>query len=87
MQEVYVNGNEFESIDEVLEYLNEELGMHVEGVNELYDVLTEVSDDIKITIDLSQVTDDDLVEAMEKMAEVMGDAARESDYLEISCIE
>lgn len=87
MQEVYVNGNEFESIDEVLEYLNEELGMHVEGVNELYDVLTEVSDDIKITIDLSQVTDDDLVEAMEKMAEVMGDAARENDYLEISCVE
>lgn len=87
MQEVYVNGNEFEHMKEALEYLNEELGMHADDVNELYDVLTEISDDIKITIDLSQVTDDDLVEEMERMVEVMGDAARENDYLEISCIE
>lgn len=87
MQEVYVNGNEFESIEEVLEYLNDELGLHTGSVNDLYDVLAEVSDDVKITMDMSQVTDDDLVEAMERMVEVMGDAARESDYLEISCIE
>lgn len=87
MQEVNVNGNEFESIEEVLEYLNEELGLHADSVNDLYDVLTEVSDDIRITMDLSRVTDDDLVEAMERMVEVMGDAARENDYLEISCVE
>lgn len=49
--------------------------------------LTELSDDTKITIDMSQVADDDLLDAMEHMVEVMEEAAGESDYLEVVCIE
>ena len=87
MQEVYVNGNEFENAGEILEYLREELGLEAGSVNDLYDELTELSDDTKITLDMSQVADDDLLDAMERMAEVMEDAAGECDYLEVVCIE
>ena len=87
MQEVYVNGNEFENAGEILEYLREELGLEAGSVNDLYDELTELSDDMKITMDMSQVADDDLLDAMERMAEVMEDAAGEGDYLEVVCIE
>ena len=87
MQEVYVNGNEFENAGEILEYLREELGLVAGSVNDLYDELTELSDDTKITMDMSQVADDDLLDAMERMAEVMEDAAGECDYLEVVCIE
>ena len=87
MQEVYVNGNEFENAGEILEYLREELGLEAGSVNDLYDELTELSDDTKITMDMSQVADDDLMDAMERMAEVMEDAAGECDYLEVVCIE
>ena len=87
MQEVYVNGNEFENAGEILEYLREELGLEAGSVNDLYDELTELSDDTKITMDMSQVADDDPLDAMERMAEVMEDAAGECDYLEVACIE
>ena len=87
MQEVYVNGNEFENAGEILEYLREELGLEAGSVNDLYDELTELSDDTKITMDMSQVADDDLLDEMERMAEVMEDAAGECDYLEVVCIE
>ncbi len=87
MQEVYVNGNEFENAGEILEYLREELGLEAGSVNDLYDELTELSDDTKITMDMSRVADDDLLDAMERMAEVMEDAAGECDYLEVVCIE
>ena len=87
MQEVYVNGNEFENAGEILEYLREDLGLEAGSVNDLYDELTELSDDTKITMDMSQVADDDLLDAMERMAEVMEDAAGECDYLEVVCIE
>ena len=87
MQEVYVNGNEFENAGEILEYLREELGLEAGSVNDLYDELTELSDDTKITMDMSQVADDDLLDAVERMAEVMEDAAGECDYLEVVCIE
>ena len=87
MQEVYVNGNEFENVGEILEYLRDELGLEAGSVNDLYDELTELSDDTKITMDMSQVADDELLDAMERMAEVMEDAAGECDYLEVVCIE
>ncbi len=87
MQEVYVNGEEFDSVEDVWDYLKDELGLEAEDVGGLYDALTELSDDTKITMDMSQVTDDSLLDAMEHMAEVMEEAAGESDYLEVSCVE
>ena len=48
MQEVYVNGSEFDSEQEILEYLRDEIGLDAENINTLYDALTAVSDDTKI---------------------------------------
>ena len=44
MQEVYVNGSEFDSAQEILEYLRDEIGLDAENINTLYDALTAVSE-------------------------------------------
>ena len=89
MQEVYVNGSDFDSLEEVFAYLADELELEMNGngLNAIYDALTELKDDAKITLDLSQVTDDDLHDGLERLAEVMGDAAEENEYLEVDCLE
>lgn len=89
MQEVYVNGSDFDSLEEVFAYLADELELEMNGngLNAIYDALTELKDDAKITLDLSQVTDDDLLDGLESLAEVMGDAAEENEYLEVDCLE
>ncbi|MDY4692874.1 MAG: barstar family protein [Blautia sp.] len=89
MQEVYVNGSDFDSLEEVFAYLADELELEMNGngLNAIYDALTELKDDAKITLDLSQVTDDDLLDGLERLAEVMGDAAEENEYLEVDCLE
>ena len=90
MQEVRVNGNEFESLREVHEFLAGELDFpeyYGKNFSALYDVLTDICDDTRIVIDLSQVEDDALLDGLEKMTEVMNDAAGSNDYLEIVCVE
>lgn len=90
MQEVYVKVSEFDTVGEIHEYLAEELefpAYYGKNLSALYDVLTDISEDVRIVMDLSDVADEELLEATEKMAEVMKDASNENDYLEIECEE
>lgn len=90
MQEVEVKVSEFDSIEEIHEYLAEELGFpayYGKNLSALYDVLTDLSEDVRITVDLSDGTDEELLEEAEKMVEVMEDASEENEYLEIECEE
>ena len=90
MQEVYVNGSDFANMEEVHEYLAEELdfpGYYGKNLSALYDVLTDISEETKIIMDLSYITDGDFLREMERMAEVMEDAAGDNEVLEIECIE
>lgn len=86
MQEVYVNGKEFDNPEEVHEYLAKELDFpeyYGGNLSALYDVLTELCDDTRIIVDLSGVEDDSMLDALERMVEVMTDAAGENNYLEV----
>lgn len=90
MLEVRVNGGEFDSLKDVHEYLAKELdfpGYYGKNFSALYDVLTDLCDDVRIVMDLTEVEDEKLLEGLEKMAEVMNDAADSNDYLEIICEE
>lgn len=86
MQQVYLNGSEFESPQEVHEFLARELDFpeyYGGNLSALYDVLTDISDDTRIVVNLSGVEDDELLDTLERMVEVMTDAADENEYLEI----
>lgn len=86
MQEVYINGRDFESPEEVHEFLAEKLDFpdyYGKNLSALYDVLTELGEDTRIILDLSDVEEDSMIEMLERMAEVMTDAADANDYLEI----
>lgn len=87
MQEVYINGSEFDTPEEVHEFLADELDFpayYGKNLSALYDVLTELSEDTRIVMNLSEVEDDSMIEMLERMAEVMTDAADANNYLEIS---
>ena len=90
MQEVTIKVSEFDTVEEIHEYLAEELefpAYYGENLSALYDVLTDLSEDVRIIMDLSSTADEELLEEAEKMVEVMEDASEENEYLEIECEE
>lgn len=90
MQLVTVNGKDYEHMEEVHAYLADKLdfpGYYGNNLSALYDVLTEICEDTRIVIDLTGMEDDGLADALERMAEVMADAADANEYLEFSCVE
>ena len=86
MQAVLIRGIDFESIEEVHEYLARELdfpsyyGMNLDA---LYDVLTDIPGDVQIYVDLRDMEDDELCDRLYRMVEVMTDAAGYNPHLEI----
>lgn len=90
MQEVYVRVCEFDHIDEIHEYLAQELefpAYYGGNLSALYDMLTDICDSTRIEMNLSGVRDEELLEEAERMAEVMEDASDENEYLEVECEE
>ena len=90
MQEVTIKVSEFDTVEEIHEYLAEELefpAYYGKNLSALYDVLTDISEDVRIVMDLSGTADEELLEEAEKMVEVMEDASEENEYLEIECEE
>ncbi len=89
MQEVYLNGRDYENPEELHEFLAKELEFpeyYGGNLSALYDMLTELSDDTRIVVALSGVEDDSMLDALERIVEVMTDAADENSYLEVECI-
>lgn len=90
MQEVTIKVSEFDTVEEIHEYLAEELefpAYYGKNLSALYDVLTDLSEGVRIIMDLSGTADEELLEEAEKMVEVMEDASEENEYLEIECEE
>ncbi len=86
MQEVFINGRDFETAEEVHEFLKDTLDFpdyYGKNLSALYDVLTDLNEDTRIVLNLSDAEDDGMIEFLERMAEVATDAAAENDYLEI----
>lgn len=87
MQEITLRGQDFESMAEVYDFLKNELdisGRKLKSLSALYDALTELTDDTKIELDLTAVEDDGMLESLERMAEILTDAADENECLEVS---
>lgn len=85
MQEVILNGYEFETRKEIHDYLKEKLnfpGYYRANLSALYDVLTDICEDTKIVLDICDMENEELLEYLEKVAEVMTDAAEANMYLE-----
>lgn len=90
MQEVYLNGREFDDPKEVHEFLAGELEFpeyYGGNLSALYDMLTSLCDDTRIIVDLSGVEEEAVLDVLERMTEVMTDAADENAYLEVECIQ
>ena len=87
MQEITVNGKDFDTPEEVYEFLTEKLELPGESdgnLSALYDVLLNLSDDIILFVNLTDVEDDALMEILERIAEILKVAADTSEYLEVS---
>ena len=87
MQEITVNGKDFDTPEEVYEFLAEKLELTGESdgnLSALYDVLLNLSDDIRLILNLTEVEDDAMMEILERIAEILTDAADTSEYLEVS---
>lgn len=90
MQTVYLTGRDYESMEEVHDFLAKELDFpqyYGRNLSALYDVLTDIGDDTRIVVDLTDVEDDSMMDSLERMAEVMADASVDNEYLEIEYIE
>lgn len=90
MQEVILHGNEFESKKEIHDYLKESLcfpGYYGNNLSALYDVMTDICDDTRITLDMRDVKDEEMEDYLMKIAEVMSDASENNMYLEFVCID
>ena len=70
MQEVTIKVSEFDTVEEIHEYLAEELefpAYYGKNLSALYDVLTDISEDVRIIMDLSGKADEEILEDAEKM--------------------
>ena len=86
MQIVTIRGIDFNSIREVHEYLAEELEFppyYGKNLDALYDVLTELPDEVHFIMDFSDMEDDELLDRLQRMLEVIRDAARYNDMLSV----
>lgn len=86
MRELLMKGREYETLDEIYEFLRQQLEFPENGQgnrNVLYDCLTKIGEDTRIIIDWEQVSDETILDEMEQIAEVMQEAQEENGYLEI----
>ena len=87
MRELWVRGKEFDSLVEVHDFLKSQLDFpehYGKNLSALYDCLTDIGEDTRIVIDWEQVEEDELLDGLERIAEVMQDAQEENEYLEIA---
>lgn len=90
MQEVFLHGKEFENQKELHDYLKDTLNFpdyYGRNLSALYDVLTDICEDTKIVLNLSDVENEEVLDYLERVAEVMADAAESNMYLEFVCEE
>lgn len=89
MQEITIYGKDVSSMEEIHEYFQQELDFpeyYGGNLSALYDMLTDLSEDTRITLNLREAPSD-LMEDLEKLAEVLMDAQDENSYLEVTVLE
>ena len=89
MRSVTIKGSEFQDISQVHAFLKEELSFpsyYGGNYSALYDVLTETDLETRIVIDLSGTAFRPVADSLERMIEVIQDAAEENDRIRLEVI-
>ncbi len=90
MKSVVIYGSDYENIKQVHEFLAGELDFpdyYGENLDALYDVLTERDQPVRIEIHLEDIENADLLQALEKMTDVIADAVGENEAIELTVVE
>lgn len=89
MQELCIHGAEFSTVEEIHEFLQNELDFpayYGGNLSALYDMLTEQSEDMKVIFSLRECLPD-IYDYLERMVQVFLDAQEENSYLEVEVEE
>ncbi|MBR2765324.1 MAG: barstar family protein [Blautia sp.] len=90
MKSVVIYGSDFENIKQVHEFLAGELDFpdyYGANLDALYDVLTERDQPVSIEIHMEDIENPDLLQALEKMTDVIADATAENEAIELTVVE
>ena len=90
MHSVVIYGADYDSVEEIHRTLAEALdfpGYYGKNLDALYDVLTDRDQLTSITVDLSDITDEHILRYLERMIDVICDAANENENVELEIIE
>ena len=90
MRRVVLYGAEFDDVEKIHQTLAETLDFpnyYGKNLDALYDVLTDLDQPTRITLDLSGVSDDNMLRYLERMSEVISDAVNENENVELEIIE
>ncbi|MGI6070789.1 MAG: barstar family protein [Blautia sp.] len=83
MQEICIEGSSFSTIEEIHEFLQNEMDFpeyYGGNLSALYDMLTDLCEETKVSIDLKGSTLN-IREYLERMGQVLSDAQEENPYL------
>ena len=89
MQEVLIRGIDFETKEEVHDFLAQELSFpdyYGANLDALYDVLTDLTEETHITIDTYNMENADMYDYFLRLEEVLLDASRENPCLEVEVL-
>ena len=90
MKSVVIYGSDFENIKQVHEFLAEELDFpdyYGANLDALHDVLTEMDQPVRIEIHMEDMENPDLLQALERMTDVIADATGENEAIELTVVE
>lgn len=89
MREVAIFAREFESVDEIHEFLSRELDFpeyYGGNLSALYDVLTDICEETSILLDGTGIAQGELCGYITRMAQVFLDAREDNPYLEVELV-
>lgn len=90
MHSVVIYGADYDSVEDIHQTLAEALdfpGYYGKNLDALYDVLTDIDQPVSITIDLCDISNDEMLRYLERMIEVISDAVNENENIELEIIE
>ena len=89
MKTITIRGIDFTDSAELHDYLERELEFpdyYGRNLDALYDVLTDINEPTKITVDMEGMEDDGMYDYISRVIRVLEDASKENEALEIEVI-
>ena len=87
MKMITIRGIDFQRPSEIHEFLEQELSFpeyYGRNLDALYDVLTDISEETEISIDMNDMEDNALREYLARLTRVCEDAAKANDSIKVN---